>query len=149
VEILHAMQAGKNFHSILMLEHDDDDRFITTTIFNELNLDVDIRFVHNSDELFNYLNTSKENLNLPGILLINLNARPLNGVEILKRLKSNFDFQHIPIVILSGSTDKNVVKECYGAGASSFIQKPSLNSDNHEKIISFFRYWFQTVELAV
>jgi len=143
------MQGEKNFRSILMLEHDEDDRFITTTIFNELQLSADIRFVHNSDELFSYLNEAKGNFDLPDILLVNLNARPLNGTEILKRLKSNADFQHIPIVILSGSTDKTIVRECYASGASSFIQKPSLNSDNHEKIISFFRYWFQTVELAM
>jgi len=143
------MQGEKHFRSILMLEHDEDDRFITTTIFNELQLSADIRFVHNSDELFSYLNEAKGNFDLPDILLVNLNARPLNGTEILKRLKSNADFQHIPIVILSGSTDKTIVRECYTSGASSFIQKPSLNSDNHEKIISFFRYWFQTVELAM
>jgi len=136
-------------HTILMLEYDPDDRFLTTSVFQEQQLKVHIEFVNNSDEFFAWLDHRREQkLSYPDLVLVTLRAAPLDGKEILKQLKSNPEYQHIPVVLLAGITDQRIIKECYAAGASSFIQKPSLNKDTNDKIINFFRYWFETVELV-
>jgi CheY-like chemotaxis protein len=134
---------------ILMLEQDDDDRFITSSVFEENQYKAHLEFVNNSDMVFEYLDACRQNRrSYPSLILINLYATPKDGRTVLKQLKEDPHYKHIPVVILSGSNDPVMARECYMLGASSFIQKPSLLSETNEKINSFFKYWFKTVELS-
>ncbi|PSL29055.1 response regulator [Chitinophaga ginsengisoli] len=134
---------------ILMLEHDPDDRFLTSTVFEEQQYQVHLEFLNNSKGLFSYLDECRRsNLPYPAVILINLNITPLDGREVLKQLKANADYRHLPVVILSESKDQKLARECYALGASSFIQKPDALSGTSEKIHNFFKYWFETVVLA-
>jgi CheY-like chemotaxis protein len=134
--------------NILMLEHDDDDRYITQSVFDENDYDVKLNFVNNSNELFGFLNDCEsQKLAYPSLILLNHYAVPLNAVEILKDLKTNPKYWHIPVVVLSGTMNDQILHDCYSAGANSFIQKPALSSETSEKISTFIRYWFETVEL--
>lgn len=132
---------------ILMLEHDDDDRYITQTYFDENSYDVKIDFVSDSNEFLAYLKKC-ETSNTPELILLNHFTAPLNAVEILKYLKSNHAYSHIPVVVLSGSENMNTVRQCYSLGASSFIVKPDRAAQTTEKISNFVKYWFETVELV-
>jgi len=129
---------------ILMLEHDDDDRYITQTVLDDLKADVTIRFVSTSIDFFQKLEMQEK----PHLLLITYHTAPLSVVEILKRLKSSSSLRHIPVVVLSGMANTTIVKECYEAGASSFITKPSSEKNTTEKISTFLKYWFNIVELS-
>lgn len=130
-----------------MLEHDDDDRYITQAIFDDYKLNVEIKFVSDSDQLMDYLQRCFQNQQpLPSVILLNYQSTPLNAVSMLKNIKSKPEYRHIPLVVLCGTADPDVVRECYLSGANSFIQKPSEKVEN--KILSFVRYWFETVQLV-
>lgn len=134
--------------SILMLEHDDDDRYITQSVFDENQYPVKLHFVSSSDDLFAFLLSCEKNLiPYPGLILLNHYAVPLNAVDILKDLKSNRKYAHIPVVVLSGTMNDEILHNCYAAGANSFIKKPVLTLETNEKISTFIQYWFETVEL--
>lgn len=134
---------------ILMLEHDDDDRFLTSHVFEEQQLNIRLEFVPNREEVFNYLQRcTDQNRPLPALILINLHMSPVDGREVLKQLKTDDRYRHIPVVMLSGGKEAAMVRECYALGASSFIQKPAHLHETNEKIASFFKYWFTTVELT-
>ena len=130
---------------ILMLEHDQDDRFLSESFLGQF--PVQLEFVNYSYELFNYLDKASRDSSLPALILINLHATPQDGKEILKQLKTHPIYKSIPVIILSGISTATIVKECYALGANSFIQKPVLIDDTNGKIGTFFRYWFETVEL--
>jgi CheY-like chemotaxis protein len=130
---------------ILMLEHDADDRFIAQTFFDEHDIDVRLDFVNNHGQMMDYLDSNKNGL--PALILMNMNAVPLSAAEILKELKSNDKFRHIPVVVLFGSSSESRIRDCYAAGASSVIQKPDTIEGTKSKILSFAKYWFETVEL--
>jgi CheY-like chemotaxis protein len=132
---------------ILMLEPDDADRFITKIFFEEHNFEADLHFVSNSSEFFEFLEKRKS-AEEPSLILLNMHAVPLNAAKILKTLKSSVSWSHIPVVILSGSKDQKMIKECYALGASSFIQKPDTEPETNKKILNFIKYWFETVELV-
>ena len=136
-------------HTILMLEHDDDDRYITQAVFDENRYPVSLQFVSDSRELTGYLQRcAKDGTELPALILLNYHAFPTNGLGVLHDLKANPAFKHIPVVVLSGSIHPDIIRQCYDAGASSFIQKPSMSDETNTKIQNFIRYWFQTVELS-
>lgn len=133
---------------ILMLEHDPDDRFLTTTVFEEQQYQVQLEFVNTSKALFTYLEQCRlSGQPYPAVILINLNITPQDGKEVLKQLKADMKYRHLPVVILSESNDPKIAKECYALGASSFVQKPDAFDRTNEKIRNFFKYWFETVVL--
>jgi response regulator RpfG family c-di-GMP phosphodiesterase len=71
----------------------------------------------------------------------------MNAVELIGELKKSKEYLHIPIVVLSGVVTPLSVKDCYAAGATSFIKKPASVVETNNKISAFIKYWFETVEL--
>jgi CheY-like chemotaxis protein len=135
--------------TILMLEHDEDDRYITQAVFDENQYHVNLHFVASRDDFWSYLKSvPTPTTSVPSLILLNYHTGAGTAVELLTELKRDNRLQHIPVVVLSGSVKPDIVKECYQAGASSFIQKPSSSQSTSEKISNFIRYWFETVELV-
>lgn len=134
--------------SILMLEHDDDDRYITRAVFDENHYAVKLHFVDSRNDLFAFLISCERSfLPYPALILLNHDARPANAVSILRELKADKRYMHIPVVVLTGTLNEETVQTCYAAGANSVITKPSSGRETNEKIANLIRYWFQTVEL--
>src|SRR5688572_10635571 len=114
--------------TILMLEHDDDDRYITQTVFDEHQYPVKLLFVTDSDDFWKVLKSGHTGkAQLPSLILLSYYAGGGNAIQLLKELKSDIRFSHLPVIILSGSVSADVVKECYREGASTFVKKPSGN----------------------
>ena len=80
-------------------------------------------------------------------MLIDYNSVPENGIEVLKKLKSDANYNDIPVVILSDNSLPKYKNECYRHGASSFIKKPDSAEATNKKIAAFFNYWFHVVEV--
>lgn len=132
-----------------MLEHDDDDRYITQSVFEEHQYDIQIDFVNTSNEMFEYLRgCGSPEKSYPALILLNYHVSPSNAVEVLKQLKASERLRHIPVIVLSGSKHHAMVEACYAAGASSFVQKPADQQSTDMKISNFVKYWFETVELS-
>ena len=128
---------------VLMLEGDGDDQYLTEQILSELDINISVKFLSNSTELFNFLSP----FNKPVLILIDYNSIPDNGIAVLKKLKSNTTYNDIPVVILSDSDHPNYKNECYQNGAISFIKKPDTVDATNKKIASFFNYWLNVVEV--
>jgi response regulator RpfG family c-di-GMP phosphodiesterase len=133
---------------ILMLEPDADDRYITETFFKENAFDVAIEFTADEEELEEKMSDLRLKNELPTLILLTIRTNAVAGIALIRKLKAKKEYVHIPVVVLSGITDERLVKQCYTAGASSFICKPIGDRLTNEKILNFLRYWFQTVELA-
>jgi CheY-like chemotaxis protein len=135
--------------TILMLESDADDRFITTSVISEFSYQVNFAFVNYGEEIFKYLEHCRENGDaLPSVILLSLTANLRDGMEVLKQLKSNPVYNHIPVIVLTGVKQSALVRECYALGANSFIEKPVSVIDTNTKIANFLKYWLETVELV-
>lgn len=84
---------------------------------------------------------------LPNLIIMDLNLPGLNGKELLGKIKANKNFNSIPVVMFSTSSNENDINECYRMGASCYLIKP-FNLDEYENIInSIKKYWMETVTL--
>lgn len=128
---------------ILMLEDDSDDRYLTQTAIEDLNLNIEITFFPNSNEFFNFLSKHPK----PSLLLVDYNSTPENGFEVLKKIKAIQSIREVPVIILSDSSSDKYRAECYAYGASSFITKPQTVEATAHKIETFFKYWFTVAEV--
>ncbi len=60
----------------------------------------------------------------PKVILLDLKMPKINGIEVLKRLKSDDRTKSIPVVVLTSSNEDPDVTTCYELGVNSYIVKP-------------------------
>ncbi|MBF0193388.1 MAG: response regulator [Magnetococcales bacterium] len=58
------------------------------------------------------------------LVLLDMLMDEMSGIEVLQQLKSNPEFQHIPVVIVSSLESVDEATKCIDAGASDFLSKP-------------------------
>jgi len=60
----------------------------------------------------------------PDLLLLDLDMPELNGYEVLSAIRSSTDYQHLPVIILTASTDPGDKLKALELGATDFLSKP-------------------------
>ena len=132
-----------------MLEYDPDDRYISKEFFAQAEKKIGIDFVTTSDEFMAFLQLQRHgDIRLPSLIIMNQKAAPADPLTLLKQLKTDPYYKAIPVVVLGDISHAGLTRSYYEAGASSFILKPVTYEETKNKIESFIRYWFITVELG-
>ncbi|QTA79741.1 Chemotaxis protein [Desulfonema limicola] len=58
------------------------------------------------------------------LLLLDINMPKMDGVEVLKRMKTRDDLKEIPVMMLTTTDDPREVEHCYKLGCNIYITKP-------------------------
>jgi DNA-binding response OmpR family regulator len=107
---------------ILLIEDDIDDVDLLKEALNDNNVDYKMEVIMEGDKVRGYLNNT---MNLPEIIVMDLNLPKTDGKEILQEMKSLTTLINIPIVVLTTSSSHDDMEYCYKMGISKFITKPS------------------------
>jgi len=86
-------------------------------------------------------------LNLPKLVLLDLKLPKLDGLEVLKFLRSQEMFKTMPIVVLSSSREISDVRRAYELGVNSFAVKPVQFDQYLSRISALVSYWLTINEL--
>ena len=135
-----------------MADDDDDDCMLASEALIESNLQHQLYVVKDGEELMDYLYQRGKYANSdsavsPGLILLDLNMPKKDGREALKEIKTNPNFRHIPVVILTTSKAEEDIQLSYYLGANSFIIKPVSFTSLIEVMKTIGKYWFDIVEL--
>ncbi|MDR0540833.1 MAG: response regulator [Dysgonamonadaceae bacterium] len=60
----------------------------------------------------------------PQLIVVDSQLSDMDGFSFCKRIKENTDTTHIPVVVITHSTDKETAKKIFASGAIDFIRKP-------------------------
>ena len=123
---------------VLMLQTDADDIYITESALSEIGNTIPVQFIANLEEMEQHIASNGE----PAVILLNDRGTINRGMQVLKKLKSETIYSHIPVVMLGEYTTQDYIKEIYKAGANTYIIKPSTVAATKKKIETFFNYWF-------
>ena len=85
---------------------------------------------------------AKPEMQLPDILLLDINIPRRSGLEVLQYFKSSDYLRHIPVVMMSTSQSRHDVMRSYRTGANSYVCKPVDFSEFTNSIRDICHYWF-------
>jgi two-component system, response regulator len=130
---------------ILYAEDNINDVELTLAAFKEINLSDRIDIVSNGIEVIDYLfyrgaykNREKTT---PSFVLLDIKMPGLDGIEVLKILRSSDEYKNLPVVMLTSSTIENDIINSYSIGANAFVVKP-INFDDFAKAIKGIGYFW-------
>ncbi|HEY1025107.1 MAG TPA: response regulator [Sphingobacteriaceae bacterium] len=137
-----------NKTDILLIEDNADDAGLTIRALRKNNVLNTIIHLSDGEEALNYIFCEGEyhgrNHNeLPRLILLDLKMPKVDGLEVLKRVKSDVKTKNIPIIILTSSNENADVEECYRMGANSYLVKPVEFDGYLQAIGTLSNYWLQ------
>lgn len=114
---------------ILFVEDNPGDIRLFKEVFSDFRHDV--LCVTRGDEALDVIGKIREvEIMPPTFVMLDLDIPPVNGFDILDRVKSDPQLQSIPVVIFSGSTSEEDIERAYDLGANAYLSKP-MDVDEH------------------
>jgi CheY-like chemotaxis protein len=114
--------------SILLAEDDPKDLELTLEALSEHNLANKVVAVRDGAEALDYLYVRGTFKNRPpgnpAVILLDIKMPKIDGLEVLKKVKSDEQLKMIPIVILTSSREDRDVFESYKLGVNAYVVKP-------------------------
>jgi two-component system, response regulator len=114
-----------NMHSavdILLVEDNPDDAGLAIHALKKNNLANNLLHLHDGEEALTYLFSPE--MSMPKVVLLDLKMPKVDGIEVLRRLKSDEERKVIPVVVLTSSKEEIDILESYKLGVNAYIVKP-------------------------
>jgi CheY-like chemotaxis protein len=114
---------------ILLVEDSQDDADLTIRAIRKNNIYNNVVHVRDGAEAIDFLLCSGEYAqrnprDLPQVILLDLKLPKMDGLEVLRRIRSEKIIALIPVVVLTSSNEDRDIVESYRLGANSYIRKP-------------------------
>ncbi|MFH0736367.1 MAG: response regulator [bacterium] len=113
--------------SILLIEDNEDHAELVVRSFEDNAVANKIKHLKDGEEAFKYLFENEDMndpLKLPNLILLDLRLPKIDGMEILKRIKTSENLKNIPVVVLTSSHAEKDLVSAYSNYANSYLVKP-------------------------
>src|SRR5579875_3299141 len=130
--------------TILMADDDEDDRDLTRDDPENTECVEQMEFVRDGPYAESGSPAARPE---PSIILLDLNMPRKDGREALAEIKSDRELRHIPVVVLTTSSDAVDVRSAYDLGANSYITKPVTGAGLEAALGRLAEYWSAVVTL--
>jgi DNA-binding response OmpR family regulator len=122
------METTNKLGRILLVEDDPKDVELTLTALEEYNLANEVIVARDGEEALEYLySRGKFKTRFsgnPAVMLLDLKLPKVDGLEVLKQVKSEEKLRMIPIVVLTSSKEEKDMVASYKLGVSAYVVKP-------------------------
>ncbi len=113
---------------ILLVEDSPNDVELTLEGLAEHNLANVVDVVNDGEEALNYLyrrgKFSDRPNDSPAVVLLDLKLPKVNGLEVLRTIRSDDVLRYIPVVVLTSSHEEKDMIESYKLGVNAYVVKP-------------------------
>jgi CheY-like chemotaxis protein len=130
---------------ILLAEDNANDLELTLTALQQHHLANEIVAVRDGAEVLDYLyrrgafaGTVAE---LPALVLLDLKMPKVDGLEVLRVIKTDPDLRMIPVVMLTSSREESDLVRSYQLGVNAYVVKPVDFSEFMEAVRQIGAFW--------
>ena len=116
--------------AVLVVEDDEFQQKLIGRLMN--GLDIDVLFAGSGAQAIEQMWEHK-----PDLVLMDVGLPDTSGVDATRKIKSIGQFGHVPILMVTGHSERNVVVDSLKAGAADFLVKPFDKNTLHEKLRQF------------
>jgi len=131
---------------IVLVEDSVDDAEITIRALKKVNLANKLVHLEDGSEALDFLFATgkfagRELTAQPKLLLLDIKMPKVNGIEVLRTIKSNEATRNIPVVIMTSSGEDKDMVESYNLGVNSYVVKPVQFENFSKAIMEIGFYW--------
>lgn len=131
---------------LLLVEDNPDDEALAVRALKKNHVLNEVIVVRDGAEALDYLyGTGKyegrDVAKQPEVVLLDLKLPKVDGLEVLKRIRSDERTKYLPVVVLTSSSEEKDLVESYKLGANSYIRKPVDFQQFSEAIQQLRLYW--------
>ena len=127
--------------SILIVEDNCVDLDLAMRAFGKCRLCNPIQVARHAEDVMVWMERWEAGDPAPMVILLDLHLPRVDGLEILRRLKSHERFKAIPVIMLTSSDADRDIREAYDLGVNSYIQKPVDFGRYMELAAQIEAYW--------
>ncbi len=130
-------------NEILLVEDNPSDEALTLRAFKKSNFVNPIMVARDGQEALDYLFARGPfaGRDLPQVVLLDLKLPKVDGLDVLKALRSDPRTKLLPVVILTSSNEEKDLLKSYSLGANSYVQKPVDFGQFAEAVRQLGLYW--------
>jgi two-component system response regulator len=131
---------------ILLVEDNANDVELTLHALAKHNLANKIHVVRDGEEAMDFLFcrgpfSDRTFDQAPKVVLLDLKLPKVDGLEVLRAVKSDARTKAVPVVVMTSSRQQRDMLESYQLGVNSYIQKPINFGEFQEVIRQLGYYW--------
>lgn len=131
---------------ILLIEDNPDDVELTRRALSRSNVANELVVVTDGAEALDYLfargeYAARDMSATPAVVLLDLKLPKIDGLEVLRRIRSDERTRLLPVVILTSSNQENDIRDSYELGANSYVRKPVDFEQFVEATTTLGLYW--------
>src|SRR5690242_1957109 len=126
---------------ILLVEDDPTDQKLVRRVLSENGLSGEVRLANDGQEALDFIfgrgdhTASEQPADLPRLVLLDLNLPKVDGLQVLRAIKSDSRTRGIPVVVMSSSTEPEDLFRCYQEGVNSYVQK-AVDFEQYRQMLS-------------
>jgi CheY-like chemotaxis protein len=134
---------------VLLVEDNPDDEALTLRALKKNNILNEVIVARDGAEALEYLlgpsgGSGKIRLDQLAVVLLDLKLPKVNGLEVLKRLRSDPRTKLLPVVVLTSSGEERDLVSAYDSGANSYVRKPVEFAEFVQAAGHLGLYWLVT-----
>lgn len=131
---------------MLLIEDNPDEAELTIRSLKKNNLANHLIHIDDGEKALDFIFSQGEYSNntalmRPKLILLDLNLPKVDGLEILKRVKSDERTKTIPVVVLTSSKEERDIIESYKLGVNGYIVKPVDFNSFTKAVADIGMYW--------
>lgn len=107
---------------ILLVEDNPDDAGLAIRALKKNNLANHLKHVEDGEEALDFLQNKANGL--PRVVLLDLKMPKVDGIEVLRAIKSDPRLKHVPVVVMTSSKEERDIVDSYALGVNAYIVKP-------------------------